>query len=146
MFFNIKCKFWFFPQRLPEIFLILRRTERDVIKSVYWSSCELYPLFLPSFKEIWILSVDFLKIFKHQKFYEIPPSGSRFVPCGRTDERTNGQKDVAKLIVSFRNFANAPKQFFVFCNTRMAHKTQRVCKMQEVLVLNLEVHILTTRI
>jgi hypothetical protein len=33
--------------------------------------------------------------------------GSEFVPCGRTD----GQRDVTKLIVASRNFANAPKNF-----------------------------------
>jgi hypothetical protein len=33
-----KCVFWFSPQLLPEIFLILRRNERDMIKNVYWSS------------------------------------------------------------------------------------------------------------
>jgi len=39
------------------------------------------------------------------KFHENPCSGSRTVPCGRTD----GQTDMTKLIVAFRNFANAPK-------------------------------------
>jgi len=28
---------------------------------------------------------------------------------GRTDKRTEGQTDMTKLIVVFRNFANAPK-------------------------------------
>jgi len=28
----------------------------------------------------------------------------------RTDGRTDGQKDMVKLIVVFRNFANAPKK------------------------------------
>ena len=54
------------------------------------------------------------------KFHENPSSGSRFVPCGRTD--------VTKLIVAFRNFANAPandstvpkrsalSQLLTFCN------------------------------
>ena len=28
---------------------------------------------------------------------------------GRTDKRTDGQTDMTKLIVAFRNFANAPK-------------------------------------
>jgi hypothetical protein len=32
-------------------------------------------------------------------------SGSRVFPCGQTDRRT----DMTKLIVAFRNFANAPK-------------------------------------
>ena len=39
------------------------------------------------------------------KFHEMPYSGSRLVPCGKTEGRTS----TTKLIVSFRNFANAPK-------------------------------------
>jgi hypothetical protein len=42
---------------------------------------------------------------KYTKFHENPSSGSRVVPCGRTD----GQTDMTKLIVAFRNFANASK-------------------------------------
>jgi len=38
-------------------------------------------------------------------FYEIPPSGRRVVPCGRTDR----QADMTKVLVAFRDFANAPK-------------------------------------
>jgi len=40
------------------------------------------------------------------KFHEHPFSGSRVVPCGRTDGRT----DKTKLIVAFRDFANASKK------------------------------------
>ena len=36
------------------------------------------------------------------KFYQNPASGSRVVPCGQTD--------MTKLIVAFRNFANAPNK------------------------------------
>jgi len=39
------------------------------------------------------------------KLHENPSSWSRVVPCGRT----NGQTDMTKLIVAFRNFASAPK-------------------------------------
>jgi hypothetical protein len=39
------------------------------------------------------------------KFNQSAYSGSRVVPCGQTD----GHTDVTKLIVAFRNFANAPK-------------------------------------
>jgi hypothetical protein len=39
------------------------------------------------------------------KFHEHPSSESQVVPSGQTDRRT----DMAKLIVAFRNFANAPK-------------------------------------
>ena len=38
------------------------------------------------------------------KFNENPSSGSRVIPCGRTD----GQTDMKKLIVALRNFTNAP--------------------------------------
>ena len=41
------------------------------------------------------------------KFHQNPSSGSRDVLCGRIG--TDGQTDMTKLIVAFRNFANAPK-------------------------------------
>ena len=40
------------------------------------------------------------------KFNQIPSSASRVVPCGQTE----GKTDTTKLIVAFRNFANAPKK------------------------------------
>ena len=57
-------------------------------------------LFLSDFNETWILSTIFEKN-THMKFHENPSSGSRVIPCGRTD--------VMKVIVAFRNFANTPK-------------------------------------
>jgi len=50
------------------------------------------------------------------KFHENPSSGSRVVPCGRTD----GQTEVRKLIISFYNFAKSPKNSGV--------KNFRLCK------------------
>jgi len=41
------------------------------------------------------------------KFRENPSSGRRVVACGRTDGRIDRQRDVTKLMVRFRNFANA---------------------------------------
>jgi hypothetical protein len=35
---NTKCVFWFCLQMLSQTFLILKRTERDVINIVNWSS------------------------------------------------------------------------------------------------------------
>ena len=46
---NMKCVFWSSLNILSEIFLILRRTERDMIKNVYWQSKKC-PLFLSCFK------------------------------------------------------------------------------------------------
>ena len=37
---NTKCVFWFSVQLLSETFLILRRTERDIIKNVYRCACK----------------------------------------------------------------------------------------------------------
>jgi hypothetical protein len=45
--------------------------------------------------------------YSHIKFHENPSSGSRFVPC----EQTN----ITKLIVAFRNFANAPQNIYATC-------------------------------
>jgi len=44
-------------------------------------------------------------------------SDSRVVPCGQTrqiDRQTDRWKDTTKLILAFRNFANAPKEGTVF--------------------------------
>jgi hypothetical protein len=45
---------------------------------------------------------DFRKKPLNIKFHQNPSSGSRVVPCGRTD----GQTEITKLIVTFRNFVN----------------------------------------
>ena len=62
---------------------------------------ENYSLFLPDFKETWIFCTDFRKKNLNIKLYRNSSSGSRVVPCGRTD--------TTKSLVAFRNFANAPK-------------------------------------
>ena len=45
--------------------------------------------------------------YTNKKFHENPSSWSQVVPFGRTDR----QADVTKLIVDFRNFVNAPKNY-----------------------------------
>jgi hypothetical protein len=62
-----------------------------------------YPLFLSDFNAILIFSTDFRKKLKFQvssKSVYWEPSCSM---------RADGQTDMRKLIVAFRNFANAPK-------------------------------------
>ena len=92
--------FWFSLQLLSETLLILRRTGWEMIKNVYW-----YPLFLLDFNDTWIFSTDFRKILKYQiswKSVQWEPDCSMRMD-GRTDKT-----DMMKLIVAFRNFANAP--------------------------------------
>ena len=64
-----------------ETFFILRRIERDMIKSVHRSACKV-PAILVRFKEI-----EFPQqvLEKKLKYHENPSSGNRAVPCRRTD-------------------------------------------------------------
>ena len=48
---------------------------------------------------------EILEIYSDIKFQDYSSSVSRVVPCGPAEGRT----DMRKLIVAFRNFANAPK-------------------------------------
>ena len=50
-------------------------------------------------------SRQILKNYSNTKFHENPSSGSRVVPCGQTDGRT----DMTKIIIAFHNFASTPK-------------------------------------
>jgi hypothetical protein len=61
------------------------------------------------------------------KFYQNPFSGIRVVPCGQTDGRT----DMTKLIVTFRNFLNAPQNTLLPTVTvqQMQHADERVCRV-----------------
>jgi len=57
--------FWFSLQILSEIFLILRRIERDVIKICFGLHVKC-PLFWSDFAEIWVFTTDFRKIHKYE--------------------------------------------------------------------------------
>jgi hypothetical protein len=46
-------------------------------------------------------------------FMKIRPAGAEFHADGRTDRLMDRRTDVTKLIVSFRNFANAPNKRYV---------------------------------
>jgi hypothetical protein len=83
-----------FSINLSQIFRILRRTERGIIKNVYWSSFT-EPVFWSDFNETRIFWTDFRKILKFQFSWK----SFQWEPCGRTD--------VTKLIVALHNFANA---------------------------------------
>ena len=82
-------------------------------KKIYSGLHVQYPLSCPIFRKFEFTRQIFENS-SNMKFYKNSSSGSRVVPCGRTDRRT----DTTKLIVIFRNFTNAPKQckiFRIFC-------------------------------
>jgi len=112
---NIKCALRYSIKLLSEIFLIPRRTEWDMVQNVNQTFLK-YLLLLPDFNEFWILTIDSRKNTQISYFHENPSSGSRVVPCGRKDRWTDGQTDMTKFTVDFRNFANAPKIMTYICS------------------------------
>jgi hypothetical protein len=60
--------FLFSLQLFSETFLILRKTERDMLKHLYRSSCKV-PVFLSDFNETWIFSTVFVWNVSHSKMY-----------------------------------------------------------------------------
>jgi hypothetical protein len=60
-FLGVKCVFSFPMQFLPETFLILRRTEQDVIINVYWS-CNV-PVILVTFSK----NLNFLRSYRNDQ-------------------------------------------------------------------------------
>jgi hypothetical protein len=69
-------------------------------KYINRSPCKV-TLLLSHFNETWIFSTDFRKMLEYQISWK-SFSRSQAVPCGPTD--------MMKLIVAFRNFANAPEK------------------------------------
>jgi hypothetical protein len=83
---NIINVFWFYLQCFSETFLIIRRSEPDMVQ-VYIRVNVKFPLFLSRFNETWIFAGDFRKILK----YKILWISIQWVPsCSmRTDGQTN---------------------------------------------------------
>ena len=105
---NIKYVFWFYLRLLFEIFLILRKTQWDIITNEIKSSCKL-PIILVGFSWNLNLSADFRKKKKKLKhrFIKIRPVGAEFF---YSDAQTDSSHtEMTKLRVAFRNFANALK-------------------------------------
>jgi len=92
---DIKCVWVILSATLSETSLVLRRAEWDMI-NVHTSSCK-YPLFLSDLNETFIFSTYFRN---NAQISEVCPVAAEF--------QADGQTDMAKLIVAFRCFANAP--------------------------------------
>jgi len=90
---NTKCVFWFFLQLLSETFLILTRTEWDVTRNMYRSSCHA-PQFLARFE----LNFNFLDRFS--KNTQISWKSVKW-ETERHDE----------AIIAFRNLTIAPENW-----------------------------------
>jgi len=92
---------------LSEIFLAAKRKERDKIKYVYGSSCQV-PLFWSDFNKTWIFFDIFRKVFKYKislKSVEWEPSC-----CMRTD----GHDEADSRFSQFSECAWSPNCFTVF--------------------------------
>jgi len=92
---DIKCVFWFSVQRLSEIFLILRKIQRDTIIYVHRSSCKVPVIPVKTLIEL---------AFSRQIInYWIPRKSVEWKP--RCSMRTDGHDE---LPVAFRDFDNRP--------------------------------------
>jgi hypothetical protein len=99
---NIKCGFWFSLWFWSETCHYRKewvRYHQKCILVFIYSTCFTCQILM----KLWFSRQIFEK-YSNIRFHENPSSGSR-VPCGRTD----GQTHMIKLIVAFRNLANAPK-------------------------------------
>jgi len=100
-----KYVFWFPIQSLYETLLIPGRTERDMIKNMYWFSHKITPYS----SQILCNILDRFWTNTRVKFHKNPFSGSRvFHADGRTDGGTDRYDEA---VVALCNFANAPKTY-----------------------------------
>ena len=102
---NIKCVFWFSLQLLSEKFLILRKNEREMIKTTYTGLQGNFPLFLSNFNENWIFLTDFRKILKYQISWKSAKSEPKHADGRRMDGQTDRHDEANNSSSQFRERA-----------------------------------------
>jgi len=100
---NTKRVLWFSLKLLTETFLFLRSKDWDMVKNAYWSSCK-EGVMLVRFE--W--NLNFLNIFSKNIQILISWQTVQWKPS--CSIRTDGQTEMTKLTVTFRNFAKASFQ------------------------------------
>jgi hypothetical protein len=86
-----------------ETFLILRRSERNIILNMHGSSYKAR-YYRHILMKLEFFSIYFSKNNLISNFMKICPVEAKFHADGQTDRR-----DITELIVAFRNFSKAPK-------------------------------------
>jgi hypothetical protein len=114
---NIKRVFWFPLQILYEIFLILRSIQQDIVINFYWSSGKV-PLILVRLQKFLNILDSFSQDTQISSFMKICPVEAELF-------HTDGRTDIAKLMVTSRNFANAP----IICG--WLFRTKSICNRFE---------------
>jgi len=86
--------FSFSVQRPSETYLILRRTDRDKINNVFWSSCEA-PVILGQILMTLDISQEIFETYSKMNFISIRPVGEElFHANGRKDRRTDRYNNI----------------------------------------------------
>jgi len=99
---SVKCVFWFSPQLLSEVFLILRIIEGATIINIYIGLDVKYLLCVSNFNVTW----KFGKILENTQTSNV----MKMRPVGIELFCATRQTDMTKLVVTFRFFANSPKR------------------------------------
>jgi len=115
---NIKCVLIFSTTFLWK-FLIPRRNERDIIKNVNWSSCEVPVILVGSKWNLNFLSRFFDK-WSNIEFPENPHRATRVVPCERTDSSIDSHDEAGSRFSQFCECAwkSVPERGHLYVNYR----------------------------
>ena len=98
--------FWFSLKFWSQIFLILRRPERDIIINVHTSSCKVLVILVR-------LHLNLTFFGRFSKNYQIS-NVTKIRTMGAETVCTDGRTDMTKLIVAYGNFVNASKNACLF--------------------------------